>query len=897
MKSIRHRILATLLGVGLFPVLVSLIANVTLTKRDALTAKHQEMGSLSVELTRGLNGIMKSVDSDLNSISTNPVLMDIGTSKQVAERKKDEFRRLTKIYDIFSISLLDPAGFEIDSTLPNWSGQEDKTKWFIEALSGKDQITLPEISDKVSPDSPISLAVKVYKPIRGANGKVLNVVRGVVRYEKVWDLLRGVKLGREGYMVLTDERGKVIFHPDTSKVWLNIRDILPIDPHKWSSGEMTTDGRRYIYNITSMPREQTMLSEGWYLISVLPYEEAVAIATQSTFYQGVVAALSVVFGSLLGLIWGRQLTRHISDAAEAAGKVAAGDLETRLPESGPSEMVALATSFNEMTREVKQHRNQLESLVAERTSDLAASREDLAVLAAQLKASFEASRSAILLLRADGQLLAANGLFSTTFGFELASDVDTCRIGLLEDVADCFADPAEFRAVWARAAAGSDEIIDIELDLIKPNKRIVNLYSAPVRRGEGAPVARIWNFRDITEKRGLEMGLRQAQKMEAVGRLAGGVAHDFNNLLQGILGNIALIDQDVGPFASPAATERIAMARNAGQRAAQIVKQLLGFSRLSHLRLARCEVNTVIRELHNIIRSTFDPRVEVTTELQDDSWKLRADATQIEQVVMNMVVNARDAMNGSGRINISTRNIHLGESQLAGMPEGREGEFVRISVTDNGSGMSPETMTKIFEPFFTTKEQGKGTGLGLATSFGIVQQHGGWITCDSVIGTGTTFHIFLPRCTEEEEAKETALAAPVGPVRGGGETILLVDDEMVVRAVAQGLLKKLGYNVVTADDGEAALEMLHQMDGGIHLCLLDLTMPRLSGKDTFAAMRRGPARGVPVVICSGYLVDLDGFAEETGSRPDAFVQKPYALDDLARTIRNVLDSPAPVVAA
>ena len=339
------------------------------------------------------------------------------------------------------------------------------------------------------------------------------------------------------------------------------------------------------------------------------------------------------------------------------------------------------------------------------------------------------------------------------------------------------------------------------------------------------------------------------------------------------------------------------MARHAGQRAAQIVKQLLGFSRLSHLKLSHCEVTTVIRELHNIIRSTFDPRVEVTLDLQEDSWKLRADATQIEQVVMNMVVNARDAMDGRGLISISTRNIQLNESQVLQMPEAREGEFVRISVTDNGSGMPPEVLHKIFEPFFTTKEQGKGTGLGLATSFGIVQQHGGWIACDSIVGTGTTFHIFLPRCTEAEPEPVAIIAAPVGPVRGGGETILLVDDEMVVRAVAQGLLKKLGYNVVTADDGEAALEILARMDGGIHLCLLDLTMPRLSGKDTFTAMRRGPSRGVPVVICSGYLVDLDAFAEETGSRPDAFVQKPYALDDLARCIRGVLDTPVTVPAA
>ena len=893
MNSIRQRLFATLLGVGLFPVLVSLIANVTLTKRDALVAKHQEQQSLSAELTRGLHGIMLSAQSDLNSISSNPVLTDTEDTKESRQRKIEEFQRLKKIYNIFaSISLVDINGFVLDSTDVKSSFLRDGTKWFRRAVGNEDQITLPVYNDGTAGGNPVS--VTVYKPVRAGN-KVLAVVRGEVRFDRIWQLLSGVRMGQEGYGILVDEQGKVLYHPQSDKVFKQIGEILPLDPLSNPSGELTLAGSRYIYDVTHMPERQTMLGQSWYLISLLPYQEAVTIATQSAFHQTVIAGFSVLFGSLFGLFWGRRLTRHISDAAEAAGKVAAGDLETRLPESGPSEMVALATSFNEMIRELKQHRDQLEDLVHQRTHDLAASREDLAVLTAQLKASFDASRSAILLLRSDGQLLAANALFSNVFGFDFTTHVGICWGTLKDEMAPCFADPDIFTDVWDRAVAGSDEIIDIELELLRPAKRIVNLYSAPVRRGEGAPVARIWNFRDITEKRGLEMGLRQAQKMEAVGRLAGGVAHDFNNLLQGILGNIALIEQDAGPFASPAASERIAMARHAGQRAAQIVKQLLGFSRLSHLRLTHCEVNGVIRELHNIIRSTFDPRTEITTALQDDCWKLRADATQIEQVVMNMVVNARDAMNGQGRINISSRNVYLGETQLIHMPEGREGEFVRISVTDNGSGMPPEVLSKIFEPFFTTKEQGKGTGLGLATSFGIVQQHGGWITCDSVVGTGTTFHIFLPRCTEEEPAETApAAAAPVGPVRGGGETILLVDDEMVVRAVAQGLLKKLGYNVITADDGEAALEILARMDGGIHLCLLDLTMPRLSGKDTFAAMRRGPSRGVPVVICSGYLVDLDSFVEETGSRPDAFVQKPYALDDLARCIRDVLDAPAPV---
>jgi len=896
MNSIRHRILAILLGVGLFPVLVSLIANVTLTKRDAIAAKHEEIRSLSKELSRGLGGIMHSASVDLQCITTNPVLTDnTGTPEAQKQRKLEEFRRLRQIYTIFdSISLIDLNGWEIDSTDPNYSGAKASTKWFQNAAKGESQITLPEFDRNTDG---ASVKFSVYKPILSSSKKVLAVVCGTVRLNKVWSLLSGVRIGDSGYAMLATDRGTFLFHPDKTKIWKNAKEEIGLNLSGESTGDMMINGIRYIYDITEIPPGQTLLPQSWSLIAVLPYQEAVEIATQSTSYQSIVAALSLSLGSLLGLIWGRRISSHISHAASAASKVAAGDLDSLLPETGSSEMAALAHSFNEMTKEVKFHRQELEGKVAQRTMDLANSREDLAVQAAQLKAAFEASRSAIVLLRADGLLLAANAVFSSTFGFDIARDIGANPADLPHELASCLAEPSLFLEVWERSVSGSDEIIELELELIRPARRIVNLYSAPVRHGGGAPVARIWNFRDITETRGLEMGLRQAQKMEAVGRLAGGVAHDFNNLLQGILGNIALIEQDVGPFASPAASERISMARHAGQRAAQIVKQLLGFSRLSHLKLSHCEVTTVIRELHNIIRSTFDPRVEVTLDLQEDSWKLRADATQIEQVVMNMVVNARDAMDGRGLISISTRNIQLNESQVLQMPEAREGEFVRISVTDNGSGMPPEVLHKIFEPFFTTKEQGKGTGLGLATSFGIVQQHGGWIACDSIVGTGTTFHIFLPRCTEAEPEPVAIIAAPVGPVRGGGETILLVDDEMVVRAVAQGLLKKLGYNVVTADDGEAALEILARMDGGIHLCLLDLTMPRLSGKDTFTAMRRGPSRGVPVVICSGYLVDLDAFAEETGSRPDAFVQKPYALDDLARCIRGVLDTPVTAPAA
>jgi two-component system, cell cycle sensor histidine kinase and response regulator CckA len=258
-------------------------------------------------------------------------------------------------------------------------------------------------------------------------------------------------------------------------------------------------------------------------------------------------------------------------------------------------------------------------------------------------------------------------------------------------------------------------------------------------------------------------------------------------------------------------------------------------------------------------------------------------------VLMNLFVNARDAMPNGGAITVATQNVSLSMDQAKAMPEGREGDFVRVTVADNGAGMSQETMARVFEPFFTTKEAGKGTGLGLATSFGIVQQHGGWILIHSQLDVGTSFQIYLPRFAGEMALEVTPPPQVMGPILGGRETILLVDDEAVVRGVAEGTLRKHGYHIITAADGEEALSILGRMDGAIDLVVLDLTMPRLSGRETFAAMRRGNARTIPVIICSGYLLDIDTFAAETGARPDAIIQKPYALETFAGTVRTVLD--------
>jgi signal transduction histidine kinase/CheY-like chemotaxis protein len=452
-----------------------------------------------------------------------------------------------------------------------------------------------------------------------------------------------------------------------------------------------------------------------------------------------------------------------------------------------------------------------------------------------------------------------------------------------------FRHAAEFSQAWEQAMGSQAITSETEWELRTPTRKMLSIYTAPVVDEKEEVIARLWMFRDITAQRLLEDSLRQAQKMEAVGRLAGGVAHDFNNLLQGILGNLFIVQQDPDLRNHEEMRRCVHSARSAGLRAAQLVKGLLGFSRQTHLTLARCDVNDVVMATQTLVRPTFDPKIQIGLDLQEKIWGINADSNQIEQVIMNMIMNAKDAMPNGGELMLTTRNVFIGEDCLEVIPGSNPGDYVRISITDAGTGMSEDVQSKIFEPFFTTKEQGKGTGLGLATSFGIVQQHGGWINCDSLEGHGTTFHIFLPR---NEVAAATSVVDEAPKPVGGKETILVVDDELVVRAVAEAILKKYGYTILTACDGEEALDMLARHDGAVDLVLMDMTMPRLSGMDTFHHMRKGLAPTVPVVICSGYLVDLDVFMEEAGCIPNGFLQKPYDIDEMSRTVRRVLDETA-----
>jgi PAS domain S-box-containing protein len=445
---------------------------------------------------------------------------------------------------------------------------------------------------------------------------------------------------------------------------------------------------------------------------------------------------------------------------------------------------------------------------------------------------------------------------------------------LLQSRGTEFLSPAAHR----RALAG--EALGYELEWCG---RFFQCHLEPLRAADDRVTGCIGVGIDITERRGLEEQLRQAQKMEAIGRLAGGVAHDFNNLLTAILGNTSLVLANLP--AADANRELLQANEKAARRAAELTQQLLGFSRQTMLRLEPTNLHNAIHDTVKILRRTIDPRITVEVRSAPVLRQVRADPGQMSQVLMNLCLNARDAMPNGGRLLVETEPVVLDEEASRRHLDARPGEFVRLSVSDTGHGIPPDIRSRIFDPFFTTKEPGKGTGLGLAMVFGIIKQHQGWIECASEVGQGTRFDIYLPRAGEEAVPPAPAPATRSASGRGT-ETILLADDEAMIRNLARAVLEQHGYQVLLAADGLEAVETYRRERHRIALVILDLTMPRLSGRDALRQLLQIDPQ-VRVLLASGYSAEHLSELEE--DQIAGFIGKPYRVDELAKTVRATLD--------
>lgn len=388
-----------------------------------------------------------------------------------------------------------------------------------------------------------------------------------------------------------------------------------------------------------------------------------------------------------------------------------------------------------------------------------------------------------------------------------------------------------------------------------------------------------------------EKQLRQAQKMEAVGRLAGGIAHDFNNLLTVIMGYSHVLSAELGP--GHPLQEKLAETQKAGERAAMLIRQLLAFSRKQPLEPKVLALNSVISNLESMLRRLIGADIRLSITLDPSDSQVRADPAQLEQVVMNLVVNARDAMVKGGILTIETSRVELTKSPPYHVQPLTPGPYVKLSVSDTGCGMDRQTQSHVFEPFFTTKEEGKGSGLGLSTVFGIVTQGGGGIDVISRLGHGTRFELYFP--TVEAGISDEAEAAEQGQPRRGTETILLVEDDPSVRMLVRDELIKLGYRVVEAKNGVEACLLASQQVGALHLLLTDMVMPGMGGRE-LANHLSVIKPDLRILFMSGYTDDVGILAgQEDGST--GFLQKPFTPEVLARTIRQLLDAAPPPLRA
>lgn len=736
--------------------------------------------------------------------------------------------------------------------------------WMIGALQGRTTIGKPVIGKM--------LQVPVFTiatPIRDTDKRVIGVLAGVVDLSRPNFLneITNNRYGRTGgYLLVAPQHGLYITGTDRSRIMQpvpapGVNRLYDQYAHGFEGSGITTDSR----GVEVLSSSKQIPAAGWFVIARIPTNEAFApihAMQKRTLLAAII--LTILAGALTWLIL-RRLLSPMLDAVRDMSLISESDLPvTPLPIARQDEVGQLIGAFNRLLE-----------ILALRESRLIESDE-------YHRSVLKTAMDGIWFTDTEGRLQEVNEAYCRMSGYseqELLnmkmSDIEVNKN--VDDIAD------HIREIMAlgedrfesRHRRKDGSIFDVEV-------------SVQYRAANGGQL--ITFIRNITklkqaekEKAALSSQLHQAQKMESVGSLAGGVAHDFNNKLSVILGCTYMASIESDPVQLKSHLEEI---RKAAEQSSGLTRQLLAFARKQTIMPKVLDLNETVENMLKMLQRLIGENIRLTWRPAPELWQLMFDPTQIDQILANLCVNARDAIAEGGRITIETGNCSIDETYHAHNNDALPGEYVRLAVSDNGCGMERDLLERIFEPFFTTKEKDKGTGLGLATVFGIVKQNNGFINVYSEPGLGTTFSIYLPR--HEDKSQPKAIKASVSPPPTGQETVLLVEDEHAILNMVSTILSKQGYSVLQANTPTEAIRLADGHDGTIGLVITDVIMPEMNGKDLVnRLMSRNPR--LKCLYMSGYTADVisrHGVLDEGVN----FIQKPFSLPALAGRVRQVLDS-------
>lgn len=686
-----------------------------------------------------------------------------------------------------------------------------------------------------------------------------DILAGSFSIQHLYERTSQLQEGREIITAILDNRGVLIYHPDKSLVeqHLNMKNLPIVNmalPEETVTSIYKFKGVDYMGSVSIIPET------GWIVLLSQPLSSAYApvVKTKYIFFSGMLVAILIV--AYLALLASRSLMRPLAQFMETAGAIAGGDYNAPVPVQAHKEIEDLAKSFRDMASAIQLRENEIKKSEERYRMLVETMNDGIVVVDSNCIITYVNPRLTRMLGYANNEMPGSN--------IKDFFDVPNSRI--LEDQL----------TRRRRGEAGEYEIEWIK----KEGSMIPTMMSAvPLFDEAGSSNGSFAVITEMTERKKLERQLLQAQKMEAIGQLAGGVAHDFNNILTAIINYAHILKLRLKD--DEGSTGTIDKITSLSDRATNLTRGLLTFSRRQYFEFVPKNLNDIVMNLENLLSQFVREDIKLRTKLFPEDLIIIADKTQIEQVIINLVTNARDAMHGRGEILIETDLVEVDESFISAQGFGSPGMYAVLSVSDTGMGMNEKTKTRIYDPFFSTKEIGKGTGLGLAIVYGIIKQHNGHITLYSEPGRGTTFKIYFPKTSsavvEEQEAEFPVLT-------GHGETILVAEDEETVRDSMKNILEAFGYNVIIAEDGNEAVEQFKRNAEKVRLLILDVVMPGLNGEEAFDTIHSINPE-IRAIFTSGYTADIIR-GQKIMSENAVFISKPVVPDKLLMKIKEVLET-------